>query len=658
VRFLESLCFLTTLLLALLAVSTVAITVCYLGDDPENRVSATLSGSVGDSPVCVYREDTRPLPLPVEPVALDIGSLHDSSQLGSDAPRGRAGEPPALPEVKIDAANLDQLTGALEGRAERQIAFSTRLSTITYRVVDGDSLLEIAQKFGITPETVLWANDIRDPQLLFTGQELTILPVSGVLHRVVQGDTVESIADTYNVDSASIRKANGLVESEEPLAGVELIVPGGMAKTPELFEPPPSQSPPPAEILAEAPRHRVSAGETLVSIADSYGVLPSAIQSANGLMDPDLVKAGQELIIPGGKAPEQVALNPTPVSDAPPPPFASVSTMKDAEPGQAIQGSTLASQQGEVVRYSVKKGDTLFSIARSHGVTPANLASANGIDDPNNLFAGIELVIPGAMQVAAMSIPVSTPTPTHTPTPTPTPQSPTTSAPQDTSVQVDGVRYRVNQGDTLFSIARAHGVTPDSVASANGLSDPSKLAAGMVLVIPDAMTTPAQATPGPVGQVSSTATPAPEPPTVAPAPDAHQSPPPAAQPPGDGSAGSRVAALAQKYVGHRYVWGGHSPDGFDCTGFTWYVYREAGITIPLHDLQGQMDTGQKVEKDQLQPGDLLFFQNTYKEGLSHVGIYLGDGRFINAETEKTGVQVRALSEQYWESRYLGASRPW
>ncbi len=75
-------------------------------------------------------------------------------------------------------------------------------------------------------------------------------------------------------------------------------------------------------------------------------------------------------------------------------------------------------------------------------------------------------------------------------------------------------------------------------------------------------------------------------------------------------------------------------------------------------MSGSSSCRQKVARDKLLPGDLVFFENTYMKGLSHVGIYLGDNRFINAETEKTGVQIRALTDPSWASRYVGASRPW
>jgi len=316
----------------------------------------------------------------------------------------------------------------------------------TYKVVAGDTLLGIAYRFGITPETILWANDLGNGDLLQIGDDLTILPVSGVLHKVRKGDTLSGIADAYGADPAKIVEANQLSDANALQEGQMLIVPGGMMRTTEPITGLPTA--PSQQELASAPKYVVKQGDTLLSIADAFGVRASVIQVANGLLDPDKLKIGQQLVIPGGRAP--AAATPKPAPEPPPPP-----------------------------------------------------------------------------------------------------------------------------------------------------------------------------------------------------------------PPSGGSAGDRIAAIAQRYLGYRYVWGGTSPStGFDCSGFVWYVYKEAGISIPRSPLQSQLGAGARVSRDQLLPGDLVFWQNTYTVGLSHVGIYLGGGRFINAESESVGVQIRSLNDPFWSARFYGASRPW
>jgi cell wall-associated NlpC family hydrolase len=121
------------------------------------------------------------------------------------------------------------------------------------------------------------------------------------------------------------------------------------------------------------------------------------------------------------------------------------------------------------------------------------------------------------------------------------------------------------------------------------------------------------------------------------------------------ASGPEVAALAQDYVGSRYVWGGTSPAGFDCTGFVQFVFSQFGISLPRSEA-GQLASGPQVGADDLQPGDVLVFANTYRRGLSHVGIYLGDGRFVHAVDESHGVAVSNLWDGYWSPRLVGASR--
>ena len=119
--------------------------------------------------------------------------------------------------------------------------------------------------------------------------------------------------------------------------------------------------------------------------------------------------------------------------------------------------------------------------------------------------------------------------------------------------------------------------------------------------------------------------------------------------------GMQVADLAQQFVGSRYRWGGASPAGFDCTGFVMFVFSQFGVALP-HNETGQLNSGDRIAADDLQPGDVLVFANTYRSGLSHVGIYIGDGQFVHAVDERHGVQINNLWDGYWGPRFVGAAR--
>ena len=116
---------------------------------------------------------------------------------------------------------------------------------------------------------------------------------------------------------------------------------------------------------------------------------------------------------------------------------------------------------------------------------------------------------------------------------------------------------------------------------------------------------------------------------------------------------TRLLNIAMRFGGVPYVWGGETPAGFDCSGFVQYVFRQIGINLP-RTADVQYELGRKVLQAELQPGDLVFFE-TYEPGASHDGIYVGEGKFIAANSG-TGVAVVSLADPYWSSRYLGARR--
>lgn len=117
---------------------------------------------------------------------------------------------------------------------------------------------------------------------------------------------------------------------------------------------------------------------------------------------------------------------------------------------------------------------------------------------------------------------------------------------------------------------------------------------------------------------------------------------------------SAIVATAKQYIGVPYVWGGESPSGFDCSGFVQYVFKKNGISLN-RTVVTQYQHGYAVNKSNLQPGDLVFFQNTYTTGLSHIGIYIGNNQFIHASSSQ-GVTVSSLSNSYWASHYHSARR--
>ena len=117
---------------------------------------------------------------------------------------------------------------------------------------------------------------------------------------------------------------------------------------------------------------------------------------------------------------------------------------------------------------------------------------------------------------------------------------------------------------------------------------------------------------------------------------------------------NKIVKVANAQIGKKYKWGSAGPSSFDCSGFTSYIYKNgAGISLPRTSVS-QSKVGIKISRNQLKSGDLVFF-NTSGKGISHVGMYIGDSKFIHASTSK-GVRIDSLNSSYYKSKFVTASR--
>jgi cell wall-associated NlpC family hydrolase len=115
-----------------------------------------------------------------------------------------------------------------------------------------------------------------------------------------------------------------------------------------------------------------------------------------------------------------------------------------------------------------------------------------------------------------------------------------------------------------------------------------------------------------------------------------------------------VVGTALSLRGVPYRNGGTSPAGFDCSGFVQYVFGQFGVPLP-RETRAQFRAGSRVGREQLRPGDLVFF-TTVAPGASHVGIAIGDDQFVHAPSSRGVVRVERLSSDYWRRRFVGARR--
>src|SRR5436190_17244326 len=167
------------------------------------------------------------------------------------------------------------------------------------------------------------------------------------------------------------------------------------------------------------------------------------------------------------------------------------------------------------------------------------------------------------------------------------------------------------------------------------MQDCKRLSASVLLAIAgltSACASSGNARPQPFPMPAGSATPAPAPPASQPA----------------------LIDTALSFRGTPYRNGGSDPNGFDCSGFTQWVFAQHGVALP-REVDDQFKAGKKIRLDDLKPGDLVFF-HTVSRGASHVGIFVADDQFVHAPSSKGVVRVESINSSYWGPRFVGARR--
>ncbi|MEH7481644.1 LysM peptidoglycan-binding domain-containing protein [Neobacillus drentensis] len=257
--------------------------------------------------------------------------------------------------------------------------------------------------------------------------------------------------------------------------------------------------------------------------------------------------------------------------------------------------------------YTVKSGDYLGKIAGNHKTTVSNLKSLNKLKS-DMIYVGQKIKVP-AQKAPTAPVKPATPKPPVTTTP---PKAPATPTPV---VQTGVKDYIVKSGDTLGGIAGDYQLTVKELKALNKLSS-DRLYVGQKLKVPATAT-------GPKTE-----------PTV------------------DSDYAAKMIASAKKLIGVPYVWGGSTPAGFDCSGFVYYAAKQAGMDIGRYSAAGFYDRTYYVNTPK--PGDIVFFENTYKKGISHLGIYLGNNQFIHAND--SGVMISNMQSPYYQAHFESFKR--
>jgi LysM repeat protein len=382
---------------------------------------------------------------------------------------------------------------------------------------------------------------------------------------------------------------------------------------------------------ASADTHKVESGDSLWSIARKYDTTITNLKTLNKLQS-DMIFPNQMLKVGQSNTP---AVTPPKKEEKPSP--GKTYTVKPGDtlgriamnhsislsdlmnwnglkshliyPGQALKvsRSSVAAQPAPVPAtpkpgagassYTVVSGDTLSHIGLKFNMSVAELKSLNGLKSD---FLSIGQVVKVSGHRA------------------PTPSTPPVTAPSAPKPDSEAASYTVVAGDSLSLIGIKFDVSVAELKSWNGLTS-DFIRVGQVLSVK--------------GKAASEVTP----------------------PSNGGPASYSVDTLlseAKSHLGTSYVWGGSSIGGFDCSGYIYYVYKEAGLSMNRLSSEGYYSRSYYVSSPQ--PGDLVFFENTYKKGISHLGIYLGNNQFIHAGDN--GVQITSLDNSYWKSKFDGFKR--
>ena len=379
---------------------------------------------------------------------------------------------------------------------------------------------------------------------------------------------------------------------------------------------------------ASASTYTVQKGDTLTAIASKYQTSVVDLKTLNNLAS-DLILVSQTLKLPDGAAAPSVqasASQPTSTytvvkGDT----LSAIARRNNISltdlrqwnslsgdlifPGQQLKVAGGASTQpaaqpqaaapSSTSDYVIQSGDTLSKIAKQFGTTVSTLQQLNGLSS-DRIYAGQSLKVSG-----------SAPTPTVAAAPAPAP-----------TVQAKSSTYTVQSGDTLSKIARQFSTSVDTLMQLNGLSS-TVIYVGKTLAVsgqPASSSTPLNVT-----KVSTSADTS------------------------DSQIAAQVTLIAKSLVGSPYVWGGNTTAGFDCSGFIYYVYNKAGLSLARYSADGYANRSYEVGKPV--PGDLVFFSNTYTTGISHVGIYLGGDSFVQAADEKHGVIISSLTNTYYKQHF-------
>lgn len=405
-------------------------------------------------------------------------------------------------------------------------------------------------------------------------------------HKVQPGDTLWAIAKKYNTNISQLKAINGLSS--------DIIYPNQVLETSGTSKNIATSSSTKQNIDTKSTsttNYIVQKGDTLSGIAVKHKVSLSNLMKWNNLSS-SLIFPGNVLVIHSSGATTTTEKN---------------TETQNTNSKNPSQTNSSTSEGSSTSTYTIKSGDTLSGIAFKFKVSIKDLMKWNNLDT-TLIYAGHQLKLNG------VTVPNDSKKEQDKKN-----TSSNESSTQSTTNSTNTV-YTVKAGDTLSKIGKQFGVSVTDLRNWNKLSS-------NLIYVGQKLNIQANNTAGGTSSAKNTSS---------------------LSPTSNGSYNvNKLLSVAKSLSGIPYVWGGASPKGFDCSGFIYYVYKQAGMDIKRYSSEGYYDRSYYVSKPQL--GDLVFFANTYKKGISHVGIYVGNNSFINAGNK--GVTIVSLDNSYWKKHF-------
>ena len=565
------------------------------------------------------------------------------------------------------------------------LTLSAKLTTaskglsVEYVVQNGDTLYVIAQKHHTTVGDVLKANHLGYQAVIKVGQKLTVplntyfpttkpkqtdaapapapkkKPVGSktVSYTVQNGDTLFTIARAHHTSIRAVLEANHMERDIVIKVGQNLSVPTNNY-FPDVSGAPsadlPTQRHPTASKKPSAPSstetYTVTAGDTLFSVARKNHIVISKLMQYNHIGLGDTLRVGQILKISSSAT------------------FITSEGLKGSSSKKETHKRTLPI--GAMPSYTVKKGDTLWGIAHKHHLTLTEIRTLNKMKKNDRIHAGTILAVGKAVR--------------------PKPKT-----------------YRVKKGDTLWLIAKKNNMNTRQLRRLNHMRRKDRIHTGMILALSkDATSRQDRKTNLMIEKLKKKGAKQSEidavlarvkrskkhhpniteilaqvkrekrnkqiktPLRVTKKGKKHHARTSLAASLLNGhssrssrwSGNSKTIRIAKRYLGHRYVWGAVGPRSFDCSGFTQYVMRKSkGVRLPRISRK-QAYYGRYVSRSHLRSGDLIFFDTSRRRRgyVNHVGIYIGNNKFIHASSARHRVVITSLNRPFYSARFKWGRR--